>query len=102
MADFGFSSKKRKGPTKKWTQKEIDAKIAEFEARRKEAKACPLRALGNEGADAVWPIRPLRKLLFNKVFASIVAACFLQIQQKQTSDSCSEVPTYYFGTGDYK
>jgi len=38
MADFGFSSKKKKGPTKKWTQKEIDAKVSEFEARRKEAE----------------------------------------------------------------
>jgi len=39
MADFGFSSgNKKKGPTKKWTKKEIDAKISEFEARRKEAE----------------------------------------------------------------
>ena len=39
MADFGFSSGTgKKGPTKKWTQKEIDAKVAEFEARRKEAE----------------------------------------------------------------
>ena len=38
MADFGFGSKKKKVPTKKWTQKEIDVKVSEFEARRKEAE----------------------------------------------------------------
>ena len=39
MADFGFSSgKKKSGPSKKWTQKEIEAKMTEFDARRKEAE----------------------------------------------------------------
>ena len=40
MAEFGFSSgkTKKKGPSKKWTQKEIDAELKKFDKVREEAE----------------------------------------------------------------
>jgi 26S proteasome regulatory subunit N7 len=37
MAEFGFG-KKKKGPSKKWTKKEIDAECLKFDKRREEAE----------------------------------------------------------------
>lgn len=51
MADFGFSSgKTKKGPTKKWTEKEIKAKIEEFDEK---IAGCKDREGDTEVRDAI-------------------------------------------------